>query len=216
MTVLVWLRATLLVTLLAGLGCQAVQTTDPTPLLCYFTMDSAILQAAIMFMLLTRAVTRVEPSTAWAAARLTVVTGMVVSGVVYAAVIGPTSPSGGWWFNPADDPAVKTATTLIHGAATLLAIAEYVASGTSLPVRRAWLGLWWPGAYLAVMEVLSAAGLQTIPYPFLEPAVARWWTIASCVGLVVVVLAVAVGLLRAAAMECTRRPARTSTSRATP
>ena len=206
MTALGWLRATLLVTLLVGLACQVVQTTDPTPILCYFTMDSAILQAAIMVMLLSRAVTRIEPSTTWAAARLTVVTGMVVSGAVYAAVIAPTSPSGGWWFNPADDPAVKTATTLIHGVATLLAIAEYVASGTPLPMRRAWLALWWPGAYLAVMEVLSAAGVQTIPYPFLEPAVAGWWTIASCIGLMVVVLAVAVALLRAATRRDARQP----------
>jgi hypothetical protein len=150
-----------------GVVCQFIQHTDPVFPFAYFTVDSATLAALIAT---TGLRGRSEPP-GIAFTRGAAATGVILSGIVYAAVIAPASPTGGW-FQPSDDYWVRTATVLMHGAGPLLVTADFLAH--PYPFKPSWrtAAKWsgWPVGYLAVMLTLQGAGVTEIPYRFLQPA----------------------------------------------
>lgn len=166
-----------------GVACQFIQSTDPRFPLVYFTIDSAVL-AGVAAALTLRGATG-----AWVQRlRLAAVVGVGLSAIFFAAVIAPATPTG-TWFQPHDDFMVRTATLLLHGVAPVLVTAEYVLRPPRLSLRDsvAW-SYPWPLLYLAGIGVLAAVGgAETIPYPFLRPAVTGWpTTVVAYMGLVAV------------------------------
>ncbi|WP_006246341.1 Pr6Pr family membrane protein [Mycolicibacterium tusciae] len=169
--------------------CQFTQGTDPRFPLLYFTVDSAVLSAVVaLFSLLGWQGERVMR------ARLTAVVGVLVSAMVFAAVIVPATETG-TWFQPHDDLPVRTATVLMHAVAPILVTLDYVLRRNMHSIRIAVLWAYsWPLAYIGGLNVLALIlGSDMIPYPFLQPAAVGWPTVAGAVA----VLAVLVGLLGA-------------------
>ena len=165
------LSCLLLIVELAGITCQFLQTTDPTPPLTYFTIDSAALTALAAAWTLAR-----PPIDRTARLRGIGAVGVVASGIIYATVIAPATPTG-TWVQPTDDTAVRIATILLHGAAPPLAAALFLLASPP-PYRRAaaeatrWLA--FPATYLAIISLGAVAGAWTIPYPFLRPSRSGW------------------------------------------
>lgn len=151
------------ITLLAGVVFQFLQQTDPVFPLLYFTVCSALLDAVVLSRLWWR------PSAEHTGVEIAAVAGVLLSALVYATVIAPSSPSG-TWFNAGDDLLVRIATVLLHGVAPVLVTVEYLTRGPRPAVRHAFVLLWWPMAYLVVVGALDALGLGKVPYPFLRPA----------------------------------------------
>ncbi|MFI7358040.1 Pr6Pr family membrane protein [Streptomyces avidinii] len=196
-----WLGALAATVLTTGVTCQFLQHTDPTPPLLYFTVDSAVLAAAVQI----RRLVHGPGSGPWdERLRGSAVVGVVLSSLVYLTVIAPSSPSGGW-FGTHDDVWARTATLLLHGAAPVLVVAEFLVSPCRpapahlAPARHeAALLAWWPGAYLAVVGTLAWSGAATMPYLFLSPS--RFGTgpvIATIAALFATVLALAAALTAA-------------------
>lgn len=155
--------------LAAGVTCQFVQHTDPVFPLAYFTVDSAALAAILASIGIRR---RVE-SDAVAAMRGAATVGVMFSGLVYASVIAPASPTGAW-FQPWDDPWVRGATVLMHGVGPVLVTADFLTHPyPDAALRRPWTTAvrwcWWPLLYLGTMVPLEQIGLARIPYAFLQP-----------------------------------------------
>ncbi|TQE17486.1 hypothetical protein SipoB123_36455 [Streptomyces ipomoeae] len=167
-TLAVWLRGVAALTLTVGVVCQFVQRTDPTPPLLYFTVDSALLAAAVLI----RRLLQGPESGAWGE-RIhgSAVVGVVLSSLVYATVIAPSGPTG-TWFGAHDDGWTNTATILLHGAAPVLVAAEFLISPCSLTstLREATFLAVWPAAYLAAVGALCWSGAATMPYLFLRPS----------------------------------------------
>lgn len=165
------LRAVTALTLAAGVTCQFVQRTDPTPPLLYFTVDSALL-ALVALLAPRRRPAAGAGRGVWAhRVRAAAVVGVLLSALVYVLVIVPGSPSGSW-FAPHDDVWVRVATVLLHGVAPVLVLVEFLA-GTSPgagTLSEAALLVWWPAAYLAVVATLAWSGAAAVPYVFLRPS----------------------------------------------
>ncbi|WP_371572168.1 hypothetical protein [Streptomyces sp. NBC_01314] len=163
-----WLRGLAAAALTAGVVCQVVQRTDPTPPLLYFTVDSAVLAAAVQ----ARRLVRGPAGGVWGERiRGAAVVGVVLSSLVYFTVIAPSSPSG-TWFGAHDDAWARTATVLLHAVAPVAVVAEFLASPCTLATSRheAFLLTCWPAAYLAVVGSLAWSGTATMPYLFLRPS----------------------------------------------
>lgn len=173
--------AVLLVNQVCAVLCQFLQHTDPRFPLWYFTVDSAILAG------LGAAADLAVPRARWVPAlRHTAAVGVVVSAVIFAAVIAPASPSG-TWFQGHDDLAVRVATVLFHAMAPLLVIACYLLRPTGLRGRAAARQAFpWPLAYavgLCIMVAIRGPGV--IPYPFLAPGQVGWGIVGLAVGVLV-------------------------------
>ncbi|MCV7126950.1 hypothetical protein [Mycolicibacterium vanbaalenii] len=169
------LSVLILINQTVGVVCQFVQGTDPRFPLLYFSVNSAVLAAV------AAALTLIGYDGAWyRRIRLAAVVGVLMSAVVYAAVIAPATPTGSW-FQPNDDLPVRMAVLLIHGVAPVLVTAEYLLRPTPLSARASTLwGYAWPLAYLAGIGILTAiVGPDTVPYPFLRPSVTGWPTVAG-------------------------------------
>ena len=162
------LQVLIVVVLTTGVICQSIQRTDPTPVLMYFTMDSAVLATLIVAAGL--AWRKMTDQTWYARIKLMATTGVVFSGLIYAAVIAPVVSPGGW-SNPGDDLPVRVATVLVHGIAPFLITAEYLLSrGPDLSLRQVGWALLWPLAFLLVTTaVLLMTEIRT-PYAFLDLA----------------------------------------------
>lgn len=156
-----------------AVGCQFVQHTDPRFPLWYFTVDSAILAGV------AAAAGLAGPHARWVPAlRHTAAVGVLVSALIFAAVIAPASPSG-TWFQGHDDIPVRIATVLLHGVAPVLVIACCWLRPTGLRGRAAiGYAYLWPLAYLAgLCAMLSVRGPGVMPYPFLAPGQMGWGTV---------------------------------------
>ncbi|WP_313535436.1 Pr6Pr family membrane protein [Arsenicicoccus bolidensis] len=179
---------------LVGIVCQFAQHTDSTPPLTYFTVDCAVLAV------IAAAATLIRPEhrlTRWL--RGTATTGVIVSGLIYALVIAPATPTGSW-IQPWDDTLVRISTIVLHGVAPVLMLCFYLADpvavrGKELLVHAAsWLA--WPAAYLIVISGGAALGAWTIPYPFLRPSESGWGPVlGAVVGMAVILFTVGVALL---------------------
>lgn len=170
--------AVLLVNQVCAVVCQFMQHTDPRFPLWYFTVDSAILAG------LGAAADLAMPHARWVPAlRHTAAVGVVVSAVIFAAVIAPTSPSG-TWFQGHDDLPVRVATVLFHAVAPALVIGCHSLRPTGLRGRAAvGYAFLWPLAYLVGLCIMVAArGPGVIPYPFLAPGQVGWGIVALAVG----------------------------------
>lgn len=172
-----------------AVACQFTQSTDPRFPLLYFTVDSAVLAAAVA------ACTLLGWHGRWSArARLTSAVGVLLSAIVFAAVIAPATETG-TWFQPHDDLWVRTATVLMHGVAPMLVTVDYFLRSRPRSIRGSVVWSYsWPLAYFGALIVLALVfGPDIIPYPFLSPASMGWPTASAAIG----VLTVLVGLLGA-------------------
>ncbi len=162
------LQGLIVAILIAAVVCQLVQQTDPMFPFLYFTIDSAVLEVVVMT---CRLVGRAPDSLWFARARGAAAVGVILSALMFAAVIAPNSPSGGW-FNAHDDLWVRTATVLFHGVAPFPVAAEFLVGSypTRPPLKEATTFTWWPLGYLVTIAGLSSVGLATMPYVFLQPS----------------------------------------------
>lgn len=160
------IRAVLALVLAAGVVCQFVQTTDPKPALSYFTVDGAILTAVLssLSVALLGTPREVRIRMLWATAS----TGVVFSGLVYATVIAPSTPTG-TWFQPWDDAWVRASTVLLHAVAPVLVLGDRLLEPhrDPRPWRTAAIGVLWPSTYLVVLLATWTVGGPAVPYDFL-------------------------------------------------
>jgi hypothetical protein len=173
-----------------ALTCQFVQHTDSTFPLLYFTVDSALLAA------LTAGMTLMGPRR-WILLndfRVASTVGVLLSALIFAAVIAPATPTG-TWIQPHDDGWVRTATILMHGVAPVLVTIDLLLRPLHGGLRRYLAsGLGWPVLYLAALSLLTAVGWAHIPYPFLQPSRAGW---TSAFGAALVLIAAVVAITAA-------------------
>lgn len=176
-----------------GVFCQFLQYTDRTFPLLYFTIDSAIFAGVVAVVALIRPTCLLLPQLRTASA-----VGVLLSSLIFTAVIAPAS-STGTWIQPYDDYWVRTATVLLHGVAPALVIIDLVVKDAGRATTAASVIAWsylWPMAYLVCLVALVSTGLATIPYPFLNPAQLGWrTTLGSLAGLCALILIIAWALL---------------------
>lgn len=183
-----WLRYLTVLVLLAGAACQVIQYTDPASPQLYFTWNSAVLLAVVLLASTARPTSRLVAEVRGAAT-----VGVLLSGLVFAAVIAPATQTG-TWFQPHDDPWVRTANLLLHGVGPVLALTDFALTSVPLPgaawrVALRWCA--WPLLYLAVIVPVDLLGFGQIPYPFLR--VESGGDVLPVVGAVVVLLVVVLG-----------------------
>lgn len=157
-------RVATALTLATAVVFQFLQSTDPTFPTLYFTVDSAILMAVV----LAASLARRSPSLDVVRGAATI--GVIVSGLIYAAVIAPNSTNG-TWFAPWDDTMVRTSTVLLHGIGPFLAIADFLTHDYPAASTHKTIALWctWPLAYIVAITSLAAVGIGHVPYVFLNP-----------------------------------------------
>lgn len=197
------LAGAIVVNEIVATACQFIQQTDSRFALLYFTVASAVLAS------ITSAMACISPGLAWLAPmRIASATGVLLSAIVFATVIAPATPAGGW-FQPWDDRWVRTATVLMHGTAPVLVAVDVAIRPRWRPLT-SWVlaGLSWPLTYLAAMGVLSMTGAATMPYPFLQPSRAGW----PAVGGAIAILALLVVALSATLFVVNRVIARVGRS----
>lgn len=192
--------AVLLINQVCAVICQFIQHTDPRFPLWYFTVGSAILAG------LAAAADLVAPPARWIRAlRHTAAVGVVLSAVIFAAVIAPASPSG-TWFQGHDDLPVRVATVLFHAVAPVLVLGCCLLRPTGLRGRVAVAYAFvWPVAYVvALCTMVAICGSDVIPYPFLAPGQVGW----GIVGLAVVTLTVLIAAIGGGLGVMSREPRR--------
>jgi hypothetical protein len=166
------LSAAILLTLTIALICQFVQDTDDVFPLLYFTVDSAVFAAAVAGLALVRPTTSHLPSL-----RAASTVAVLLSALIYAAVIAPASETG-TWVQPHDDYCVRTATFLFHLLAPVLVTLDFIVQDVGRARFRAvlWSCFGWPLVYLAVLGAVAGSGVVRVPYPFLDPSRVNGWT----------------------------------------
>ncbi|HUO37167.1 MAG TPA: hypothetical protein VMU34_04655 [Mycobacterium sp.] len=179
--------------------CQFIQQTDPRFPLVYFTIWSALLAG------LTAAATLWRPNWAWLVpARVATTVGVLVSAVIFAAVIAPATPTG-TWFQPWDDGLVRAANVLAHGVAPVFVVVDLC---TRRPWRRlsGWLAAAyaWPLTYLAASSALVMFGVGPV-YPFLSPSQCGWSTVLMTIAALIVLVGVLTAILRALSVVVCRQ-----------
>jgi len=180
------MTAALLINQVVAVACQFLQHTDPRFPLWYFTVDSAILAGVVAAADLT------VPGARWLPAlRHTAAVGVVVSAVVFAAVIAPATPSG-TWFQGHDDAVVRVATVLFHAVAPVLVSARFLLRCNGIRGRAAvGYAFVWPVAYLiGLCTMVGMRGAAVIPYPFLAPGQMGWGTVGRAAGALALLIAV--------------------------
>lgn len=95
--------------------CQFLQRTDPRFPLVYFTVLSGALAGVVALaeVLFRRRHFVIDAS------RVAAAVGVIVSAVIFAALIAPATPTG-TWFQPWDDLWARVATALFHAVAPVL------------------------------------------------------------------------------------------------
>lgn len=196
------LPPTILLTEAVAVLSQFVQNTDPRSPLVYFTVLSGVLVG-----LVAAVETATRHRGVWLdGARVTTTIGVVVSAIIFTALIAPSTPTG-TWFQPWDDVWVRTATVLFHGVAPALVIADLVLRRPSLsPMRWLLAAYIWPLTYLASIALVAKAFDVKVPYPFLSPSQMGWGTVSIAItSLAALVGVVAVALRYAASRYHGRR-----------
>lgn len=158
--------------------CQFAQHTDPTFPLLYFTVDSAVFAGAVASVALARPDCPQLPSL-----RAGSTVAVMLSALIFAAVIAPASGAG-TWIQPYDDYWVRTATVLFHLIAPILVTIDFVVHDIgddrfAMLLTKAYI---WPLGYLAALSGLRLLGAVDVPYPFLDPTKLGWWTVVGAVG----------------------------------
>lgn len=180
------IAAAVLITETVAVTFQFVQQTDPRFPLLYFTVDSAVLAAVTAAIMLTWPQFRYLP-----ALRVTSAVAVVVSALIFAAVIAPATPTGAW-IQPYDDYWVATATILMHGVAPVLVSVALPSLPLPMYLR---YGYFWPVVYLAALVVVATLGSVPMPYPFLAPSQMGWpRAMGSAVALAAIIAAVSCAL----------------------
>jgi hypothetical protein len=184
-------RAVTVLVAVVAVVCQFVQHTDPRFPLAYFTVDSVALLAVALSVGLVR-----RASPILAGVRGAAVVGVLVSSVVFTTVIAPHT-STGTWFQPWDDPWVRTSTVLMHAVTPVLALVDdWLHPAERIPGRWSVVLTWmaWPLAYIAVVGAVCFATGASLPYTFLQPSVVGAWTVVAGVA-VMATLSIAAGWL---------------------
>jgi hypothetical protein len=183
----------------AGISCQFIQRTDPRFPLVYFTVDSALLAALAAGLTLCLTATGRHLTSL----RLCAAVAVIVSGVVFTAVIAPATPTG-TWIQPSDDCWVRAATILMHGVAPPLVALDWALRGWPLTLwRHVLLGAGWPLAYLCGIAGVVALGIRPT-YQFLSPAQMGWLGVLGSVAALAILFMAASALLARVA-RCRRR-----------
>ncbi|WP_409430743.1 Pr6Pr family membrane protein [Mycobacterium sp. SMC-16] len=180
------MTAVLLINQVVAVACQFLQHTDPRFPLWYFTVDSSILAG------LSAAADLAVPRALWLPAlRHTAAVGVVVSAVVFAAIIAPASPSGAW-FQGHDDAVVRVATVLFHAVAPVLVSAGCLLRCNGIRGCAAvGYAFAWPVAYLiGLCTMVGIRGAAVIPYPFLAPGQMGWGMVGLAAGALALLIAV--------------------------
>jgi hypothetical protein len=203
-TLTVGLPVLMVVNQTVAVVCQFVQSTDPRFLLLYFTVDSAILAGLVAVLTLAG-----RHGTWMWRLRLASVVGVVLSALVFAAVIAPATPTG-TWFQPHDDMVVRVATVLMHGVAPIVVTVDYLMRADRRAVGASVLWSYpWPLLYLGALAALAAVvGPDVIPYPFLQPGASGWVAVVAAMA----VLTVGVALVGATLSTLGRLLGRFSTT----
>lgn len=189
------LPPTILLTEAVAVLSQFVQNTDPRSPLVYFTVLSGVLAGLVA---------AVETTTRhrgdWLdGARVTAAIGVVVSAIIFAALIAPSTPTG-TWFQPWDDGWVRTATVLFHAVAPALVIADLVLRRPLLsPMRWLLAAYSWPLTYLVSIAWTATAFGVKLPYPFLSPSQMGWGTVSIAIASLATLVGVVAVALRYAA-----------------
>ncbi|TDW29302.1 Pr6Pr family membrane protein [Cryobacterium psychrophilum] len=183
--------------LLAAVATQVIDESVhdsfvPGEYFSYFTILSALMTGVVLLLAGVVTLTRSTDSTAFTTVRLAVLSYMVVTGVVYAALLRgvPTDGYAGIaWPNEA-----------LHVWAPIFIAFDWLFSPGR--VRLAWKSLWlvliYPVVWLAF--TLARGGVTDwYPYPFLDPALPAGWSGVALyiVGIAVFIVAVAAGGLGA-------------------
>ncbi|SDO98919.1 hypothetical protein SAMN05660199_02940 [Klenkia soli] len=126
-------------------------------LFSYFTIQSNLLVLAGVLPLVRDPA---HDGRGWRVVRLTSLLGIMVTGLVYAVVLGPTlHPTGlGWWTNAG-----------LHYVAPVLAVGGWLVLGPRPRVTAATVGwsMAWPLAWIGYALVLGAL-TDWYPYPFMD------------------------------------------------
>jgi hypothetical protein len=195
------LPAAILLTSAAAIACQFVQNTDATFPLAYFTVDSAVFAGGVACVALLRpareglVLLRASSSVA-----------VLVSAIVFAAVIAPASMTGSW-VQPHDDYWVRAATFLFHLIVPILVTLDFVGHDMGPTQFRAVLlsCLAWPVLYIAGLGALIALDVAKMPYPFLDPGEFGAHVVVQSLG----GMALLIGVLVVALWSANRRWSRT-------
>lgn len=185
------LPSMIVVTEAVAVLCQFIQHTDPRFPLVYFTVLSGVLAGLVAALEVTS-----RPCGLYGdGARLTAAVGVVVSAIIFAALIAPASPTG-TWFQPWDDVWVRIATVLFHGVGPILVVADLVLRRPRLTVAQWFMTAYsWPVTYLLALAVAATTFDVTIPYPFLSPSEMGWSTVSIAITSLAAAICVVAALL---------------------
>jgi len=195
------LPITIVLTVAVAVLSQFVQNTDPRSPLVYFTVLSSALAGLVAAL-----ETATRHRGVWLdGARVTTTVSVVVSAIIFAALIAPASATG-TWFQPWDDVWVRTATVLFHAVAPALVIVDLVLRRPSLSLVRWLLAAYsWPLTYLVCIASAAMALSVKLPYPFLSPSQMGWGTVLIAIVSLALLVGVVAVALRYAAARCSGR-----------
>ncbi|MGV0914414.1 Pr6Pr family membrane protein [Mycobacterium syngnathidarum] len=188
-----WLALTIALTEAIAVVCQFIQQTDPRFPLVYFT----VLSGALAGVVASTEVVAPRQRFVIDAGRVTTAVGVVVSAIVFAALIAPASPTG-TWFQPWDDLWVRVATVLFHAVAPVLVITDLLLRPPLSRVKWILAAYSWPLTYLAFVAVAATAFSLHIPYPFLSPGQMGWGIVSLAIGSLTLLVGIVAALLFAA------------------
>lgn len=159
--------AFLLVTLLTQIIDLATHDAlEPTEYFAYFTIDTTILEIAVLALTGWSALARRRDGVPLTAAALAVVPYAMVTGIVYNATLRGLPPEG--------YQAVGWPNEVMHVVVPVFFVVDWFLlrlldrGRPALPWRSVWLALAFPAVWIAV-TMLRGALTGWYPYPFLEP-----------------------------------------------
>lgn len=185
------LPTAILVTSTVAIVSQFVQSTDAIFPLLYFTVDSAVFAGGVACLAVLR-----PPSDKLVLLRASSSVAVLLSAVIYAAVIAPASETGSW-VQPHDDYWVRTATFLFHLLIPILVTLDFIGQDVGRTRLRSVLlsCLAWPLLYLAAVGAVTGLGVARMPYPFLDPSKFGAYVVLQSAGVMTLLIAILAGAL---------------------